>query len=100
MILRQPRGATSLCSIVTTGSVLNQGINRPAPLHINRRFTQHNHPSGCLTPSPDDNAVTKLIARAGVLLNIRLLDHVILAPDGGFLSYKNSQPEYLDGENH
>ena len=57
----------------------------------------HNHPSGCLTPSADDNTVTQRIARAGALLNIRLLDHVILAPDGGFHSYKDSQPEFLQG---
>jgi len=68
--------------------------------NANSVILAHNHPSGDLTPSPDDNAVTQRIARAGMLLNIRLLDHVILAPDGGFHSYKERQPEYLDGNNH
>jgi len=65
--------------------------------NANSVILAHNHPSGCLTPSADDDAVTQRIARAGALLNIRLLDHIILAPDGGFHSYKDSQPEYLDG---
>ena len=57
----------------------------------------HNHPSNVLTPSREDDDVTRKIARAGALLCIPLLDHVILAPDGSFHSYKDSQPEYLDG---
>ena len=65
--------------------------------NANSIILAHNHPSGSLTPSSDDNAVTQRIARAGVLLNIKLLDHVILAPDGRFYSYKNDRPEYLNG---
>ena len=65
--------------------------------NANSIILAHNHPSGCLTPSSDDNAVTQRIARAGALLNIRLLDHVILAPDGRFYSYKNDRPDCLNG---
>ena len=57
----------------------------------------HNHPSGDLTPSREDDDVTRKIARAGALLCIPLLDHIILAPDGSFYSYKSDRPEYLDG---
>ncbi len=57
----------------------------------------HNHPSGVLTPSREDDEITQRIARAGAILNILLIDHVILAPDGGYFSYKNSRPELLDG---
>ncbi len=39
----------------------------------------HNHPSGSKEPSKEDIAVTKQVAEAGVLLNIRVLDHIILA---------------------
>ena len=38
----------------------------------------HNHPSGSLKPSKEDEDITKKIKRAGELLNIRLLDHVII----------------------
>ena len=38
----------------------------------------HNHPSGDCTPSMEDVAVTKNIIKAGKLLNIDCLDHVII----------------------
>ncbi|MDQ1257333.1 MAG: repair protein RadC [Candidatus Hydrogenedentes bacterium] len=49
----------------------------------------HNHPSGDLSPSRDDDDLTRNIARAGALLGIKLLDHVILAPDGSHFSYRD-----------
>jgi DNA repair protein RadC len=39
----------------------------------------HNHPSGDPTPSQDDVALTKRIVRAGELMGINVLDHVIVA---------------------
>jgi len=57
----------------------------------------HNHPSGDLSPSQEDDEVTRRIARAGALLCIPLLDHVILSPDGSFYSYKSERPDCLDG---
>ena len=38
----------------------------------------HNHPSGSLKPSKEDEDITSKIKMAGELLNIRLLDHVII----------------------
>jgi DNA repair protein RadC len=38
----------------------------------------HNHPSGDPTPSSEDVAVTKRLVKAGELLNITVLDHIIL----------------------
>ncbi len=58
----------------------------------------HNHPSGSLDPSRDDDDVTRRIARAGNLLGVKLLDHIILAPDGRHFSYKDQRPEFLEGE--
>ena len=63
----------------------------------NSVIVSHNHPSGVLTPSREDDEITLRIARAGALLNVPLIDHVILAPDGSFYSYKDSRPEFLDG---
>jgi len=57
----------------------------------------HNHPSGDLAPSSEDDEVTRRIARAGALLNVPLLDHVILSPDGGFYSYRDHRPDCLQG---
>lgn len=42
----------------------------------------HNHPSGDPTPSPEDREVTRRLARAGELLGVRVLDHVIVAERG------------------
>lgn len=47
----------------------------------------HNHPSGMLKPSEADNRITKKLYEAGKLLEINLLDHLIIAPDGTYFSY-------------
>ncbi len=39
----------------------------------------HNHPSGDPTPSDDDIALTRRLVRAGDLMGIAVLDHVIVA---------------------
>ena len=42
----------------------------------------HNHPSGDPTPSPEDIRLTREAGRAGELLGIELLDHVVIARQG------------------
>ena len=39
----------------------------------------HNHPSGDPSPSADDVLVTKELIKAGKLLDIETLDHLIIA---------------------
>lgn len=47
----------------------------------------HNHPTGDLTPSPEDRKVTRNVADALRTLEIQLLDHLILnVEDGRFQS--------------
>jgi len=41
----------------------------------------HNHPSGNLTPSTQDIQVTEKIKKAGELLDLHLLDHIIVTQD-------------------
>ena len=41
----------------------------------------HNHPSGDITPSPEDRALTKRLREAADLFGIPLLDHLILAEE-------------------
>ncbi|MBO4424454.1 MAG: hypothetical protein J5768_02965, partial [Spirochaetales bacterium] len=41
----------------------------------------HNHPSGNLEPSPDDLEVTMRLRKAGILLGIEVLDHIIFSSD-------------------
>lgn len=47
----------------------------------------HNHPSGTLEASPEDLAITRRLVKAGELLGIRMLDHLIVT-EAGFLSLK------------
>lgn len=46
----------------------------------------HNHPSGTLKPSIDDDRLTKRITDAARLFDIRVNDHLIIT-DGGYYSY-------------
>lgn len=48
----------------------------------------HNHPSGNPTPSKEDIDITHRLVKAGEILGINVLDHIIIG-DGTFLSLKN-----------
>ncbi len=47
----------------------------------------HNHPSGQLEPSEEDERITERLCAAGNLLGIAVLDHLILSPRGGYFSF-------------
>ena len=47
----------------------------------------HNHPSGDPSPSKEDIEITRRLTKAGEILGIEVLDHLILT-DTGFLSLK------------
>lgn len=48
----------------------------------------HNHPSGSVRPSKDDDRLTERIKKACDIMQIKLLDHVVVA-DGGYYSYND-----------
>lgn len=48
----------------------------------------HNHPSGSIRPSTDDDRLTQNLAQACRVMNIRMLDHIVLT-DGAYYSYKD-----------
>ena len=50
----------------------------------------HNHPSGNPAPSPEDIATTRDLVRAGALLGIAVLDHLVVARSG-YVSLKERQ---------
>lgn len=47
----------------------------------------HNHPSGTLKPSEADLKITRKIINAALLFDLKILDHIILDPDGAFYSF-------------
>lgn len=42
----------------------------------------HNHPAGSLTPSPEDLETTEKLIKAGDLLGVLLIDHIIVSSNG------------------
>jgi len=75
---------------VTGVSTVYQGSVNTAVLRVSELFREavranspaiivvHNHPSGDPTPSPEDVQVTEQIVRAGKLLDIEVLDHLVI----------------------
>ena len=60
---------------------------KQALLHnATRMILCHNHPTGVAQPSADDDHLTQKLTRAAETLDLRLLDHVIVA-DAGYYSY-------------
>jgi DNA repair protein RadC len=64
----------------------------------------HNHPSGAsISASKDDYLTTKQLIRAGSLLGVSLVDHVIVGPSsghsGGFFSFRQNHPDLWHGKN-
>ena len=50
----------------------------------------HNHPSGEATPSHEDKDCTDRLVKAGQILGIRVLDHLIIGAYGNFFSFADS----------
>lgn len=48
----------------------------------------HNHPSGNSRPSAQDNALTRRLAEAAQVMDIRLMDHLVVC-DGTYYSYSD-----------
>ena len=81
---------TLTSSVIRTGEIFREAIRRQAAGII----VVHNHPSGDPTPSRQDIKITHDIHKAGVLLEIELLDHLIIG-DGRFVSMKQSGLGFL-----
>lgn len=50
----------------------------------------HNHPSGWASPSFQDIKTTQQVVAAGLILGIRIQDHLIVTPDSHYSFKKNS----------
>lgn len=75
---------------VTTASIGQDAHTFMAPREIYRDallagasaiFVAHNHPSGDPRPSADDREVTRRLAKAGQMLGVDLLDHLVVGED-------------------
>jgi DNA repair protein RadC len=70
-------------SIVHPREVFKEAISASAASFI---FV-HNHPSGDTTPPTDDIGLTKRLMKAGQIIGIEVLDHIIIG-DPGWASMK------------
>jgi DNA repair protein RadC len=70
---------------LTSALVHPREVFRPALTHrAVSLILVHNHPSGDPEPSPDDIEMTRQLHKAGQILGIELLDHVIVAGETWF----------------
>lgn len=72
------------CTIIHPREVFCKAVKKSASSVI---FV-HNHPSGNITPSREDREITERLVKAGDILGIKVLDHIIIG-DGTFLSFRN-----------
>ena len=42
----------------------------------------HNHPSGSLSPSPEDMKITGELIKSGEILGIKVMDHILISHEG------------------
>lgn len=76
----------NVCSIGTLNASLvsPREIMKAAILSNASAFIAvHNHPSGNCRPSSEDIETTKRLAECGEILDIRMLDHIIVAGETG-----------------
>ena len=50
----------------------------------------HNHPSGCINPSKEDDNITNKISEALKLFDIKVLDHLIIS-EANYYSYAKNK---------
>jgi DNA repair protein RadC len=69
---------------VRVAELFRDAVRRNCPAVV----AVHNHPSGDPTPSRDDIRLTQDLMRAGALLDIELLDHIVLAAGNRHVSLR------------
>ena len=77
---------TTKASLVSAKSV----FTRAMLCNANSIIVAHNHPSGSVDPSEDDVDITRTLEKAGKILGIRLLDHIIVG-DGDVYSFRQNE---------
>lgn len=83
-------------SLAPVQNILKSGLLS----NCNRLILLHNHPSGELTPSNEDNQLTKRVTEAAKLLEMEVLDHVIVGGQTGEIySFRQDHPELFSMEN-
>lgn len=85
-VIRRPRVYQG--SVHTTVVRIAELFRDAVRYHATALIVAHNHPSGDATPSPEDAAITREIVKAGELLDIEVLDHLVIGANGRHVSLK------------
>ena len=86
----RPLGWTTVSTGGINNTIVDIRIVLQAALLVNATMLVccHNHPSGSTRPSREDDLLTSRIQRAGQIMNIPMLDHIIITTDS-FFSYND-----------
>lgn len=75
---------TENCSEVSVPAIMRRALLNSAVSFA----IAHNHPSGELTPSTEDKAITKKLAEASKIIGLAFIDHLIIGHYGNFYSFR------------
>ena len=81
-------GISSLSKGGTTGTIVDVKLLLQYTIKSNAYaiIICHNHPSGNLQPSDADKNITYKVKSSATIMDIQLLDHIIIIPEGRYLS--------------
>ncbi len=89
--------AVESCELISKGGLdatvvdIRMLMKKALDAHATSIAVVHNHPSGALNPSMQDDSLTKRIKNACATLDIRLIDHLIISPTGYYSYSDNSR---------
>lgn len=76
--------------VISVGSLNTSLVHPREVFHFALQYSAaslllaHNHPSGSLVPSEEDQALTRQLVEAGEIMSIPVLDHLIISREGWF----------------
>lgn len=76
--------------VISVGSLNSSLVHPREVFHFALQYSAasvllaHNHPSGSLAPSEEDQALTRQLVEAGGIMGIPVLDHLIISSEGWF----------------
>lgn len=92
LMLNSKGGAIGIHTVsigtLSEASVHPREVFKPAILgSASSIIVSHNHPSGDTQPSKEDLSFTKQLVKAGEIIGIPVIDHIILTDDGQYTSF-------------
>lgn len=95
LLLMDAKQKEVFCGVISKGSVsacdlyIRKIIEHAVLYNSSYAIIAHNHPSGIALPSGEDIIATKLVFDTLELINVRLLDHIVVA-DNDYVSMAQS----------